>query len=74
MAHAYTIRSLGQPNTVEHRTYVEVNGQPISSLHDVALYVDPSKMILNMVVTVPRWTNAKFQVREADSHSYTVWN
>lgn len=72
MEQTYTTRSVGQPNTADHRMYMETSGQAISAFHDVALYVDPSKTILNMVVTVPRWTNAKFQVRSLLSSK--VWH
>lgn len=37
---------------------------PISPLHDISLYVDSAKKIVNMVVEVPRWTNAKMEVKK----------
>lgn len=35
---------------------------PISPLHDIPLVVDPVKKIYNMLVEIPRWTNAKMEV------------
>lgn len=32
---------------------------PISALHDIPLWADPAKKIANMIVEIPRWTNAK---------------
>jgi len=34
----------------------------ISPFHDIPLYADAEKTIFNMVVEVPRWTNAKMEV------------
>lgn len=41
---------------------LEDNNGPISPLHDIPLYVDQGKKICNMVVEIPRWTNAKMEV------------
>ncbi|XP_019768206.2 uncharacterized protein LOC109543107 isoform X2 [Dendroctonus ponderosae] len=35
---------------------------PVSPLHDIPLMVDADKKIFNMVVEVPRWTNAKMEI------------
>ncbi len=59
----YTIRKVGAPYTLEHRVYVEQDGVPISPFHDIPLYANKEKTILNMVVEIPRWTNAKQEVR-----------
>lgn len=43
----------------------EKDGKIISPFHDIPLYVDPSeKSIVNMVVEIPRWTNAKVEVKK----------
>jgi len=55
----YSIRRIGPPNTLEHRVFVEKNGFPISPFHDIPLYANEQQTILNMVVEIPRWTNAK---------------
>jgi inorganic pyrophosphatase len=59
----YSIRRIGQPNTLEHRVFVERNGFPISPFHDIPLYANEQQTVLNMVVEIPRWTNAKQEVR-----------
>lgn len=40
------------------------NGSAISPLHDIPLFADGSNNVFNMVVEVPRWTNAKMEVSE----------
>lgn len=59
----YTARKIGAPNTLEHRIFIEENGKPVSPFHDIPLYANQEQTILNMVVEVPRWTNAKMEVR-----------
>ena len=58
----FTVRKIGSPNTLEFRAYVEKDGQPVSPFHDVPLYANEQQTILNMVVEIPRWTNAKLEV------------
>ncbi|KAL1958894.1 hypothetical protein VTO42DRAFT_3447 [Malbranchea cinnamomea] len=59
---AYTVRKVGQPNTLDFRLYIEKDGVPISGFHDIPLYANEQKTILNMVVEIPRWTNAKQEI------------
>lgn len=35
---------------------------PISPFHDIPLFANEGNKIFNMVVEVPRWTNAKMEV------------
>ena len=65
MAPTYSIRKIGAPNTLEHRVYIESNGVPVSAFHDVPLFANEQKTVLNMIVEIPRWTNAKMEVSEA---------
>ena len=58
----YTVRETGQPNTPDYRVNFENAGNPISSWHDIPLYANEEQTVLNMVVEIPRWTNAKFEV------------
>lgn len=37
-------------------------GVPISPMHDIPLYADEDNKIMNMVVEIPRWTNAKMEI------------
>ena len=58
----FQARKIGAPNTLEYRCYIEKDGTPISPFHDVPLYANEQQTILNMVVEIPRWTNAKLEV------------
>jgi inorganic pyrophosphatase len=60
---SYTVRKIAQPYTLEHRVYIEKDGVPVSPFHDIPLYANEEQTILNMVVEIPRWTNAKQEVR-----------
>lgn len=65
MASQYSVRKVAAPNTLQHRVYIEKDGVPVSPFHDVPLYANQEQTILNMVVEIPRWTNAKLEVRVA---------
>ncbi|KAI1493739.1 inorganic pyrophosphatase [Biscogniauxia mediterranea] len=62
MASPYTVRKVAAPNTLEHRVYIEKDGVPVSPFHDIPLYANQEQTILNMVVEIPRWTNAKLEI------------
>lgn len=64
MSSPYTLRKVGTPFTLEHRVYIEKDGIPISPFHDIPLYANAEQTILNMVVEIPRWTNAKQEVSQ----------
>lgn len=38
------------------------SGQAISPFHDIPLFADEESRIFNMVVEIPRWTNAKMEI------------
>merc|ERR1712038_1709053 len=38
------------------------DGTPVSPMHDIPLYNDEGSKVFNMVVEVPRWTNAKMEI------------
>jgi len=63
----YKTRRSGRPFTKDFRIHFERahDGIPVSPFHDIPLYHDREKGILNMVVEVPRWSNAKFEVSAA---------
>ncbi|EYE99246.1 inorganic diphosphatase IPP1 [Aspergillus ruber CBS 135680] len=63
---SYTVRKIGQPNTLEHRVYIEKDGVPVSPFHDIPLYANEQQNILNMVVEIPRWTNAKQEISKEE--------
>ena len=58
----YSVRKNGAPNTLEHRIYIEKDGVPLSPFHDIPLYANEQQTVLNMIVEIPRWTNAKMEV------------
>lgn len=58
----YTVRKNGAANTLEHRVYIEKDGVPVSPFHDIPLYANDQQTVLNMIVEIPRWTNAKMEV------------
>lgn len=59
----FTPRKIGAPHTLEHRIYIEKDGVPVSPFHDIPLYANEQQTVLNMIVEIPRWTNAKQEVR-----------
>merc|ERR1712106_561812 len=57
----YTPVARGAENTLEYRLfYKNAEGQVISPFHDIPC--NAGDKIYNMVVEVPRWTNAKMEV------------
>ena len=68
MSPRYTVRKVGQPNTLEHRIYIEKDGVPVSPFHDIPLYANEQQTTLNMIVEIPRWTNGKLEVCRTASH------
>ncbi|KAK4214201.1 inorganic pyrophosphatase [Rhypophila decipiens] len=79
---SYSLRRINRPFTTEYRIYFEQqenttkndtdspivkNSVPISPFHDIPLYHDMEKGILNMVVEIPRWSQAKFEISRSKS-------
>ncbi|XP_039444595.1 inorganic pyrophosphatase isoform X2 [Culex pipiens pallens] len=59
----YQIVERGAPNSTDYRVFFKTeDGQSVSPLHDIPLYANDAKTVLNMVVEVPRWTNAKMEI------------
>lgn len=54
--------AVGSKYTADYKNYATINGQVISWMHDVPLALDPNTKEANMVVEVPRWLNAKFEI------------
>jgi hypothetical protein len=52
--------------TLKHSKFIlqfaENDSTVISPLHDIPLYADEASKNVNMVVEIPRWTNAKMEV------------
>jgi len=66
MAPVYTTRKIAAPYTLEHRIYIEKDGVPVSPFHDIPLYANSQQTVLNMVVEIPRWTNAKQEISKEE--------
>ncbi|XP_039277985.1 inorganic pyrophosphatase-like [Nilaparvata lugens] len=58
----------GTPNGDDFRIYYKNENGPVSPLHDIPLYADPANNVFNMVVEIPRWTNAKMETWENPAH------
>ncbi|KAK4245736.1 inorganic pyrophosphatase [Corynascus novoguineensis] len=65
----YKTRRSGRPFSKDFRIHFERahDGIPVSPFHDIPLYHDREKGILNMVVEIPRWSNAKFEISREKS-------
>ncbi|KAG0025658.1 Inorganic pyrophosphatase [Podila clonocystis] len=63
----FSTRTVGAPNTLEHRVFIEKNGVPVSAFHDVPLFANAAKNVFNMIVEVPRWTNAKLEISKDET-------
>ena len=65
-------RYVGAANTFDHRIFLERNGIAISSWHDIPLLATSSTsspQIFNMVVEIPRWSNAKQEINKTESYN-----
>uniref|UniRef100_A0A8D0H1V0 inorganic diphosphatase n=1 Tax=Sphenodon punctatus TaxID=8508 RepID=A0A8D0H1V0_SPHPU len=64
---SYSVEERGAPNTLESRLFFKNDkGQYISPFHDIPIYADAGENVFNMVVEVPRWTNAKMEIATKD--------
>jgi nucleosome-remodeling factor subunit len=63
---SYSIVERGSPNTLEYKVYFANESGFISPFHDIPLYADADKTTFNMIVEVPRWTNAKMEISKDD--------
>lgn len=53
----------GSEDTTNYRVYFrDASGQAISPFHDIPMWANESEKIYNMVVEVPRWSNAKMEI------------
>ncbi|KAK2586431.1 hypothetical protein KPH14_010711 [Odynerus spinipes] len=63
---SYTTIERGGLNTPDYRIYFKNEDGPISPFHDIPLYVDETNKVFNMVVEIPRWTNAKMEINRVE--------
>jgi len=64
---AYSVTERGCPNTLDYRIFIKNEDGPISPFHDIPLFANEGNKIFNMVVEVPRWTNAKMEIATKES-------
>ncbi|KAL7296514.1 hypothetical protein TKK_0009949 [Trichogramma kaykai] len=62
MSASYSTVERGAPNSTDYRLFFKNENQFISPMHDIPLFADKANKIMNMVVEVPRWTNAKMEI------------
>jgi hypothetical protein len=67
MSH-YTRVERGQLNTLNYRVYIKDTkaNALVSPFHDIPLFVNKEKHVFNMVVEIPRWSNAKMEVNKKE--------
>ncbi|KAJ3123290.1 Inorganic pyrophosphatase [Physocladia obscura] len=63
----YKTRVIGAPHSLEHRVFIEdAAGKVVSPFHDIPLFANAEKTVLNMIVEIPRWTNAKLEISKEE--------
>lgn len=60
----YWVIERGAPYSPEYKLYFYGPNGPISPFHDIPLFACAEKRELNMVVEIPRWTNAKMEINK----------
>ncbi|XP_033336759.2 inorganic pyrophosphatase Nurf-38 isoform X2 [Megalopta genalis] len=59
---SYTTVERGALNSTDYRLYFKNELGPISPMHDIPLYADEANKVVNVIVEIPRWTNAKMEI------------
>jgi len=59
---SYSIEERGSPNTLDYRVFFKGPNGYVSPFHDIPLHATADKTVFNMVVEVPRWSNAKMEI------------
>lgn len=68
LASKYIPIEKGTPNSKNYSIYfADQNGNAISPFHDIPLHADNSENIFNMIVEIPRWTNAKMEINRGET-------
>jgi len=62
----YTAEEFGTQYTDDYQVYLRTLSGIISPFHDVPLFADKENSVFNMVVEIPRWTNAKMEISTKD--------
>lgn len=64
---SFTTKQVGAKNSLAFRAYLQKDGQIISAFHDVPLYADAAKKTFNMIVEIPKFSNAKLEISKDDA-------
>ncbi|KAF0267167.1 hypothetical protein FOG51_01671 [Hanseniaspora uvarum] len=69
---AYTTRQIGSKYTLDYQLFIEDKntGKVVSPFHDIPLHAEgstPENPIFNMIVEIPRWSNAKLEIIKEDA-------
>jgi inorganic pyrophosphatase len=60
---SFSSEQRGSLHSLSFRKYIkDAQGNVVSPFHDIPLYANEEKNVFNMVVEVPRWTNAKLEI------------
>ena len=63
----YHVRQVASKFTLEYRAYLSSSeGKLLSPFHDVPLWADRAKGVVNMIVEVPRFSNAKLEISKEE--------
>ena len=56
-------RYVGSKYSLDYRVYLEnESGKVVSPFHDIPLHANEEQTVFNMVVEIPRWSNAKLEI------------
>ena len=58
----YSGEERGEENTDSYKVFIKDAEGPISPFHDIPLIANSETNTFNIVVEVPRWTNAKMEI------------
>ena len=58
----YSAEERGQANTDTYQVFIKDSDGPISPFHDIPLVANGEANTFNIVIEVPRWTNAKMEI------------
>lgn len=62
----YSTIEYGTCYTTDYKVYFKNNSTIISPFHDIPLYANKDAAVCNMVVEIPKWTNAKMEISTKD--------
>jgi len=64
---SYSVVHSGNEATTDYRIFFKKDDKFISALHDIPIFADEANNIFNMIVEIPRGTNAKMEISPGGS-------